>query len=144
MEQPGRKSVGKLASADATRHLVERVGPPSSLTTDQKRLWVKITNSLPADWFSDDNAALLEEYCRVTTSLQFINVGIDALEQTDETERAEGWIPQYRFLLRERVSLARLQLSMARGLRLNPASRMRSDKAGPAANKPRSKNSLWS
>jgi len=140
MRQPGKKSGAALAVADASLHLVERPAPPADLTDIQRLHWVEICNSLPAEWFRDENKAVLAEYCRTLSTLAFLNAQID--EQETKVP-AEVDATLYFELLKRRESLVRVQLSQATKMRLTQQSRYGARGADGAANRPTAKAKPW-
>lgn len=141
MKQRGRKSVAALSVADAEKHLAQRPAPPVELTGIQRHYWVEIANSLPADWFADENKALLGEYVRTLSSLAFLNAQIDEQEAKDSPEEVN--LPLYLELLKRRESLVRVSLSQATKMRLTQQSRYRADKAATKTSSPASKGKPW-
>ena len=140
MKQRGRKSVASLAVADSETHLTHRPSPPADLTQIQRHYWLEITNSLPAEWFRDDNKAVLAEYCRTLSTLAFLNAQIDAEE---EKEPVAINLPLYLELLKRRESLVRVQLSQATKMRLTQQSRYGERSASRAADRPTATNKPW-
>src|SRR5690606_39224679 len=102
MKQRGRKSAAALALANADVHLINRPSPPPDLTPLQRHYWVEIANPLPADWWGDENKALLAEYCRTLSTLAFLNAQISAMEEKDPQEVVLGL---YLELLKRREAL---------------------------------------
>jgi hypothetical protein len=125
MNQRGRKSAAALSVARDT-HISLRPSPPADLTPLQRGYWLEIANSLPAEWFGDDNKALLGEYARTLSTLAFLNAQIDELEKKDSQEVE---VKLYLELVKRRESLARTQLTQATKMRLTQQSRYRADKA---------------
>ena len=140
MKQRGRKSVASLAVADSETHLTHRPGPPADLTQIQRNFWLEIANSLPAEWFGDDNKAVLGEYCRTLSTLAFLNSQIDVEEEKDP---AAMNLPLYLELLKRRESLVRVQLSQATKMRLTQQSRYGARAASTAADRPVAKSKPW-
>lgn len=62
----GRKSTAALTIASLAKQVetIERQKPPHDLTDEEVEVWVSVTNSEPADWFSPSTAPLLAQYCR--------------------------------------------------------------------------------
>ncbi len=44
--------------------VVARLVPPSELTKEQREEWLRVVDTMPADWFVPGNAAALAQYCR--------------------------------------------------------------------------------
>jgi hypothetical protein len=140
MKQRGQKSANALAIADASVHLVQRPAPPESLTHSQRLHWVQISNALPAEWFGDENKALLTEYCRTLTTLEFLNKQIDY----QESLHPEAVDPSAYFeLLRRREGYVRISLSQATKMRLSQQSRYGARGADGAASRAKGKSTPW-
>jgi len=58
----------------------QRYSPPSELTPEQAREWRKVVGSLPPEWFSGENLALLADYCR---HIVFSRRAAQALDEID-------------------------------------------------------------
>lgn len=63
MAERGRKSTASLAIASPSS-LSVRLAPPADMTAAQKAVWVTVVNSKPADWFGEEHAPMLTQYCR--------------------------------------------------------------------------------
>jgi hypothetical protein len=140
MKQPGRKSANSLVVADASVHLIQRPAPPDDFTVPQRLHWVEISNALPAEWFGDENKALLGEYCRTLTTLEFLNQQIDRQESL-HPERIDSDI--YFELLKRRESMVRISLAQATKMRLSQQSRYGARGADGAVKKQQGKGSPW-
>jgi len=141
MKQRGRKSTSALALANSATHLVQRPAPPADHTAIQKHYWVEIVNTLPADWYGDENKALLGEYCRTLSTLAFINAQIDDLECAEVQEK--GWLGLYLELVKRRESLVRVQLTQATKMRLTQQSRYGPRAAHTQSAAPTAKGKPW-
>lgn len=66
MKQRGRPSAAAIAVMSRATVLdrVERQRPPHDLTDEEVVVWVSVTESQPADWFSPSTVPLLAQYCR--------------------------------------------------------------------------------
>lgn len=70
MAQRGRKSAAsqeialQSAGLTATIERVHRPEPPYELTDKQAEVWRRVTDDLPADWFTAKHMGLLKQYCR--------------------------------------------------------------------------------
>jgi len=135
-----RKSAASLALAGRAGELVQRPAPPADLTDIQRLYWVQISNPLPADWWREDNKALLAEYCRTLSTLAFLNAQIDKLESAHDDDFDAG---SYLALLKRRESMVRIQLSQATKMRLTQQSRYGHKQANTAAEKPRGQGKTW-
>lgn len=64
MKQRGRKTTGALAVVEHDVTAIQRIGPPSRLTAEEREIWLTTVNAKPADWFGLEQAVILESYCR--------------------------------------------------------------------------------
>jgi len=140
MKQRGRKSAASLVLANADVHLINRPAPAADLTEIQRHYWVEIANSLPADWWGDENKAILAEYCRTLSTLAFLNAQIDSEE---EKAAADITLGLYLELLKRREAMVRIQLSQATKMRLTQQSRYGARSAESASRQPLSKTKPW-
>ena len=65
MDHPGRQSAADLTVVRVTAS--DRPKPPKHLDEWQAALWVSVTSTKPADWFSDETLPLLEAYVEAAT-----------------------------------------------------------------------------
>lgn len=87
MAARGRTSVAAMSVQGAVA-LVRRPEPPLNLTPDQTDEWVAVANAMPADWFTRETHALLEQWCRHTVDARRIAFLVD-----QEMSRAEVDVP---------------------------------------------------
>jgi hypothetical protein len=87
----GRKSAEELSAPLLPGTWPE---PPDDLAEPEADIWLAITRSLPSDWFSPPNFALLKQYCRHAHSCDLISADIaqwrGELVQVDERLRQEA------------------------------------------------------
>jgi hypothetical protein len=75
----------------------ERQPPPPELTSEEQRIWVDISASMPWDWFTADVRPLLTELCRHVVYARFLAAEIDAVRQRlGEVERWGGEYDKWR------------------------------------------------
>src|SRR5215210_2842313 len=80
----GRPSAAELAVIPfPTEPEALRPGPPADLTGDQAVVWRDIVESLPADWVSRANAALMAAYCRHVVAARRIARLLEVEEASD-------------------------------------------------------------
>ena len=132
-----RKSAAELALAGTASELSQRPMPTADLTDLQKVYWVQISNALPADWFGDENKALLGQYVRTLSTLAFIDGQIDLLEKQPAA------VGLYIELLKRREAQARLALTQATKMRLTQQARYTTRKAASEVDKPRAPGKTW-
>lgn len=65
MQHTGRQSAADLTVVRVTAS--DRPKPPGRLDEWQAALWVSVTATKPADWFSDETLPLLEAYIEAAT-----------------------------------------------------------------------------
>ena len=102
--------------------------PPEGLTEEQAQVWRTVVESRSADFFSEDAAPLLEEYCRVVVMCRLLAVEIEA-------GIAGGDAGALKALLDMRDKESRRMASLATKLRLTNQSRYTPQAAATAAKK---------
>ena len=102
--------------------------PPEGLTDEQAQVWRTVVESRSADFFSEDAAPLLEEYCRVVVMCRLLAVEIEA-------GIAGGDSGALKALLDMRDKESRRMASLATKLRLTNQSRYTPQAAATAAKK---------
>lgn len=102
--------------------------PPEGLTDEQAQVWRAVVESRSADFFSEDSAPLLEEYCRVVVMCRLLAVEIEA-------GVAGGDAGALKALLDMRDKESRRMASLATKLRLTNQSRYTPQSAATAAKK---------
>ena len=102
--------------------------PPEGLTDEQAQVWRTVVESRSADFFSEDAAPLLEEYCRVVVMCRLLAVEIEA-------GIAGGDAGALKALLDMRDKESRRMASLATKLRLTNQSRYTPQAAATAAKK---------
>lgn len=102
--------------------------PPEGLTEDQAGVWRTVVGARSADFFSEDAAPLLEEYCRVVVMCRLLAFQVEAALAADEPSSLKA-------LLGMRDKESRRMASLATKLRLTNQSRYTPQAAGTAAKK---------
>lgn len=64
MAKRGRPSSAALEISTPAMQAVDRLSAPHDLTDEETEVWVAVTDSWPADWFTPATAPLLTQYCR--------------------------------------------------------------------------------
>ena len=113
-----------------------RLRPPPDLTEAQAGIWLATVNSMPADCFRPIDAGLLRTFCEVTALVRQaeakLRLGVVACG-----DQTNPW-------LRIFESNVRLQVTLARALRITVASRMDKTVAGRMARQaPPQSGSPW-
>jgi hypothetical protein len=103
-----------------------RPPPPKSLSDWERALWLKVTNSLPHDWFRPENVDLLESYCHGMTGEKYLD------EMLDEMRAARIGGIEYQRLQRVRNQTAHTNAMIATKMRLTQQSRYRAHNAATA------------
>lgn len=104
------------------------LAPPAELTDEQARVWRETVEARSADYFGEDAAPLLEEYCRVVVMCRLLAVQIEAAI-------AGGEPGELKALLDMRDKESRRLTSIATKLRITNQSRYTPDKAAVKARK---------
>ena len=104
------------------------LAPPAELTDEQARVWRETVEARSADYFGEDAAPLLEEYCRVVVMCRWLAVQIEAAMAGDDAAVLKAWTD-----MRDKES--RRMTSIATKLRITNQSRYTPDKAAVKARK---------
>lgn len=72
MKKRGRPSAAALQIEAKPIETVDRLRPPHDLYDEEVEVWVAVTASWPADWFSPATAPLLAQYCRHVVKARMI------------------------------------------------------------------------
>jgi len=102
MGKRGAISAAELATMQP--RIGKRVEPPDTMPDAQKKFWNVIVNSLPVDWFSEENEALLVQYVRTKARADYIAKRIDS-GKLNSKEMADA-IKQEGALTRDMAMLA--------------------------------------
>lgn len=134
MAERGRKSAASLTLATPAP-LVSRIAPPSNLTPAQVAVWLTVVNSKPADWFGDEHAPLLAQYCRHKVQADLVAQQLEDFDPKWLTED-EG-LKRYDRLLAMNERESRAMAALMRAMRLTQQSLIRADKVVHAQSKGR-------
>jgi len=107
------------------------LAPAPGLTDDQAQVWRETVEARSADYFGEDAAPLLEEYCRVVVMCRLLAVQIEA--ELVAIGRGEPSILKTLLDMRDKES--RRLTSIATKLRITNQSRYTPDKAAVKARK---------
>jgi hypothetical protein len=125
-----RKSAESLRVVPVTS-LPSRLDPPEDFPLAESAFWKAVVATKPVDWFDDDSAPLLAEYCRAKVMCDKLAGKIDL---------AEG--QELKDLLRLRDMEAKRLSSLGVKLRLTQQSRY-TPKAAATANKAPNAGKVW-
>lgn len=103
-----------------------RLQPPDDLTPEQARIWQDVVDAKPVDWFSEDTAPLLTEYCRAAAMCQTLAIMVEAAI-------AGGEVKELGDVLRLRDMESRRLTSIGTKLRLTNQSRYTPQASATAA-----------
>lgn len=139
MAKRGRKSAASQEIALQDRGItakierVHRPEPPYEITDDQAVVWRRVTEDLPADWFTAKHLGLLKQYCRHEAEGDRIAMLIEQELKKDQVD-----IPTYDKLLAMQEREGRALSSLATRMRLTQQALYdKSKKAGgPKVSKP--------
>lgn len=128
MAARGKQSAASLAIVSTTG-IDQRLAPPATLTPAQKAEWVSIINSRPADWFGEENAASLVQYCRHKVQADLIAAKLESFnpDWLDDEDGLKRYDKLSAMLERETRTINALMRSM----RLTQQSTIRADKVIP-------------
>jgi hypothetical protein len=96
---------------------VDRPEPPAELTPEQRLVWVRVVNSLPADWFGDETHGVLAQYCRHVVAGNHVAQMVCDMERKREID-----VDSYDKLLKMQERESRISVSLATKLRITPQS----------------------
>jgi hypothetical protein len=104
--------------------VVERLRPPDTLSQEQAEVWYNVVENEPADWFSESNLPLLEQYCRhVVASRRVAQLIKDAETDIDpDTKQPTLRLESYDRLLKMQEREGRAMVAIARSMRLSQRS----------------------
>lgn len=108
------------------------LAPAPGLTADEAIVWRETVEARSADYFSQDAAPLLEEYCRVVVMCRMLAVQIEALLAGGDKDDVGVGLKN---LLDMRDKESRRLTSIATKLRITNQSRYTPDKAAVKARK---------
>lgn len=111
-----------------------RIAAPEHLTDEQRREWVAIVDSLPAEYFRPGDVALLGAYCQATVFYKRAAADMEARGLVLTDDRGREYVnPTHQVLTSQASAMAQ----MAVKLRLCPSARysekQASTKAGAGA-----------
>lgn len=113
-----------------------RMQPPGDLTSEQASVWREVVDAKPVDWFSEDSAPLLSEYCRAAVMCKTLAVMVEAAI-------AGGEVKELSDVLRLRDMEAKRLTSIATKLRLTQQSRYTPQAAATATKRAAGGKKPW-
>ena len=140
MAKRGRESQASLSVVGSVSTLT-RVAPPSGLTPQQRRLWLAIVNSKPAEWFGDEHVPQLVQYVRHLATEEMLAQKIEAFDP-DWMDDEEG-MRRMKTLVDMRAKEAQTTNMLARSMRLTHQSVYPAAKANTLANKGGGRRKPW-
>jgi hypothetical protein len=122
-----------IVGLSATIERIHRPEPPYELTDAHAVVWRRVSEDLPADWFTAKHAGLLKQYCRHETEADRVAM---LIEQEMGKEQVD--LANYDKLLAMQEREGRAMSSLATRMRLTQQSLYdKSKKAGgPKVSKP--------
>jgi hypothetical protein len=116
----GRKSTASLTVLK-TPKLDKRLDAPGTLTARQREIWVSVVNTKPADWFTDDTAALLVAYVKSVDQHELLSLQVESFDMSALCDMDGVKMLDRLHAMQERQ--ARLFQSLATRMRLTQQSR---------------------
>jgi len=135
MAQRGRKSLASLAVASSG--FMSRLAPPSTLSSAELAVWLKVVNGKPAEWFGPEHEGLLTNYVRHVVNADVIDQQVKAFNPEWLTEDA-GIVRYERLLTMFRHESSMVQI-LARSMRLTQQAQYRAHNAGTLSDKVKGK-----
>ena len=91
MVSRGRKSAAEksIFATMVTLERSDRPDPVEGLSPQEIKVWNRVVNSMPSDWFRPETHDLLASYCRHVAGLVFIDKIIKAIENAPEGDLLE-------------------------------------------------------
>jgi len=124
----GRVSPEARAAENALLAMpTDRPKPPKTLTSGQAKLWTKIVEAMPANWFRAEMLEILEGYCVQVERYRTLAAQLNALQEAGNVDE------RYYALLRKEGLALRNMVSLATKLRLTPRSIYDKTKKRPVA-----------
>lgn len=114
MRQRGRKSAAALAIVIDTS--VRTIEPPATMPDEQKAVWQTVVGNMPAGWFGEETAPLLEQYCVHVCRAKMLGQLVNEL--TTKTDRTSGETSRMLELMRQEHRQSRLIASLATKMRI--------------------------
>jgi hypothetical protein len=130
MGKRGRKSGAELATISA-HSVIERVARPDApyeLTDAQCVIWRRISDDLPADWFTPKHVGLLKQYCRHEAQADRVAMLIE-----QEVDKPIIDLQQYDKLLAMQEREGRALSSLATRMRITQQALYDKSKKAPSA-----------
>lgn len=125
MAARGQKSAASLAVASPAS-LSFRLAPPPTLSPAQKSVWLSVINAMPADWFGEEHAPMLAQYCRHKVQADLIAQQQEAFDP-DWLADDEG-LKRFDKLAACMERETRTMNALLRSMRLTQQSQIRADK----------------
>lgn len=119
MKQRGRKTTLAVVHESAIS-AVDRPDPPQELTIEQRIEWIRVVNSLQAEWFEDYSTAALTQYCKHVISARRISSLIEdaCLPGKTGDDAPVFTVGYYDTLLKMQERESRILLSLMTKMRL--------------------------
>lgn len=114
--------------------IIRRVAPPLELNAEQREEFVRVVNSMPAEWFVAANTAMLAQYCRHVVMARRIAEAIDGAMSEGDATKVET-------LLRAQARESKMISQMMTSLRMTPQA---IEPRGISARKMQQTDSPWS
>ena len=129
MAKRGRKSGAEIATMplNGSIQTITRPDAPYELTDEQASVWRRISDDLPADWFSPKHSGLLKQYCRHEAQSDRIAMLIE-----QEMQKREVDVQQYDKLLAMQEREGRAMSSLATRMRMTQQALYDKSKKAPS------------
>ena len=126
----GPKSSAELQMEAMSTDVMVRADAPYALTDAQAIIWDRVTNALPADWFTAETFDILALYCRHISEADRIASLINTLNPQDE----EFSLKDYDTLLKMQEREGRAASSLATRMRITQQAKYNEKTANTKAN----------
>jgi phage terminase small subunit len=106
----------KAAESKLLELPLARPEPPPALTPAQAKLWRKVVQAMPANWFRPEMLEGLEAYCVGVTRWRAIAARVNTLQDTGKVD------DEFYRTVRQESQAMRAMMALATKLRLTPRS----------------------
>lgn len=125
MAARGQTSAGSLTVASPAS-LSVRIAPPATLTPAQTSVWVSVVNAMPTDWFGEEHAPMLTQYCRHKVTSDLIAQQQEAFDPARFAD--DDGLKRFGLLVTAAERETRCILALMSSMRLTQQSLVRKDK----------------
>jgi hypothetical protein len=112
-----------------------RLHPPADMTADQAKIWQEVVDAKPVDWFAEDTAPLLAEYCRAAAMCNTLATMVEAAIAGGEVKELKD-VMQMRDMESRRLTSIGTKLRLTNQARYTPQAAATATKRVAGGKKP--------